>query len=455
MALLARLTAVLGVDAAILFALLTRGWQALGGVVTLLLIAALFSAEVQGYYYTFGSLLALQSFLELGLSLVITNVASHEWAGLEIDASGRLAGTPAALSRLASLFRFVAAWYSALALLFVIGVGAAGQWFFSSQPQAVSDWHAPWWVAVTVAAAQLWTTPFVSLLEGCNQVLALNRFRFAQAVVEAGVAWTLIAAGAGLWLVAGVLAVRVTATGYFLFVRYRGFFGSLRGARISERIDWRREVWPMQWRLGIQGMLSYFMFSLFNPVMFYYHGARVAGRMGMTWQIVNLLQQMSVAWIQTKVPQFGMLIARREFAALDRLWLGASARSFGFITLGAVAIWLAVVLLGAVEAPFASRLLDPLPTALLLAAVVTMQISVYEAAYLRAHKKEPFLLTSLGFGALAGLLVWRIGAQYGPTGAAAAYLAVIVLFLVPTNTYLWARLRREWQLKEPAELTSQ
>src|SRR5712692_1748621 len=50
-----------GLDQAIVFTLLTKAWQALAGLVSLLLIAQFFTPEIQGFYYTFSSLLALQA----------------------------------------------------------------------------------------------------------------------------------------------------------------------------------------------------------------------------------------------------------------------------------------------------------------------------------------------------------------------------------------------------------
>ena len=91
------------VDQAVIFVLLNRGWQILTMPATLFLIAKHFSPEVQGFYYTFVSVLALQSFLELGFVIVIINVSSHEWAHLRLDEAGNIVGRQEALSRLASL----------------------------------------------------------------------------------------------------------------------------------------------------------------------------------------------------------------------------------------------------------------------------------------------------------------------------------------------------------------
>src|SRR5687767_14379524 len=85
-------------DSSTAVALANRAWQLLAAPVTILLIAGRLSAEQQGYYYTFGSLVALQSFFELGFGVVVINVASHEWARLALDGEGRINGDADALS---------------------------------------------------------------------------------------------------------------------------------------------------------------------------------------------------------------------------------------------------------------------------------------------------------------------------------------------------------------------
>ena len=93
-----------GVDQAVAYAVATRAWKLLTGQLTLLVIVYFLSDVEQGYYYAFQYLLAMQIFVELGLHVVIINVASHEWAGLELT-DGRVTGDARARSRLNSLNR--------------------------------------------------------------------------------------------------------------------------------------------------------------------------------------------------------------------------------------------------------------------------------------------------------------------------------------------------------------
>ena len=58
-----------GVDKAIGYSVLARVIQALGGVISLFFIALTLNINEQGFYYTFGSIIAIQIFLNSALIL--------------------------------------------------------------------------------------------------------------------------------------------------------------------------------------------------------------------------------------------------------------------------------------------------------------------------------------------------------------------------------------------------
>ncbi len=431
------------VDRAVFFVLLTRGWQLFTGPITLLLIAWYFTPEIQGFFYTFASLLALQTFVELGFHLVITNVTSHEWANLKLDEFGYLRGKPEALSRLISLGRLIFKWYAIASIIFVIGVSSIGYIFFSKTFSPDIQWQAPWFTLVILTGLLLWTLPFNSLLEGCNQVATVNQFRFIQAVLGISALWLIMALGGGLWAAVGMAVMKLLSDLYLLLVHYRHFFRPFFKSPYGPKMHWQSEIWPMQWRLALSGMVGYFAFSLFNPVMFYYHGAVVAGQMGMTWQLTQVLQHIALAWVFTRVPRFGILIARKNYSGLDRFWLRVSVISMIIISLGAIVIWLIIYGLNVFQIPLAQRLLAPLPTGLFLLAAVFFQAAQCQTIYLRAHKQEPILVLSVTSSLLIGLLVWLLGSRFGPVGAAISYLSVVILILF-FETFIWFRCRAKW-----------
>ena len=430
-------------DRAVANVLLSKIWLLFSGPISLYLISLYLAPAVQGYYYTFLSLVALQVFIELGFYVVITQFASHEWADLNFDESGSIIGSPKALSRLISLGRLVFKWYAIASIIFIVVVGIIGYYFLSSKPGINISWEAPWFAVVIFSGLQLWMLPFLSLLEGCNQVANIYKFRFIQGVLSAFAMWTILLLDGGLWI-----AVASTGSGLFVNIvffsfKYPQFFKTLYQVNPIATISWRSEIWPMQWRLAIGGVVGYLMFSLFTPVMFHYHGAEVAGRMGMTWQIVGALGPLAMAWITTKVPGWGILISQKKYSELDRKFYRASGISMTVVTLGALAIWLIVYGLNYFQHPIAQRMLAPLPTSIFLLGSIAVQASACLSSYLRAHKKEPFLYISIGTGLSTGFLVWILGSKYGPIGAGVSYFMVIMGSL-PFGFLIWHRCRREW-----------
>ncbi len=100
-----------GIDRAIAYTLVGRGWSLIAGPLTIILIARFLRPEQQGFYYTFGSVIALNIFFELGLTYVLLQFASHEKAHLEWATAGTLSGSNIAEMRLAALLKLALRWY--------------------------------------------------------------------------------------------------------------------------------------------------------------------------------------------------------------------------------------------------------------------------------------------------------------------------------------------------------
>lgn len=438
-----RILALLEINRAVFYAILLRVWQLFAGAGTILLMMGHFSPETQGYYYTFASLVAMQTFFELGLNIVVINICSHEWALLELDESGAICGDPRSRSRIISLGRMLFRWYGVASVLFIVVAGGVGFFFLNAQPDLQVDWHSPWMVLAIVSGLLLWTLPFNAMLEGCNQVTTVNRFRLIQAIVANVAVWTVMILGGGLWAAVAATSARLTCELYLLLVRYRHFFAPFFKSSGEHLISWRHEVWPLQWRLAVGGVFSYFAFFLLTPVMISYHGAVVAGQMGMTWTVVTAIQAAAIAWVQTRVPRFGMLIKDRNFLELDRVFRRVTLLSTLAMILAAGTFWLLLVGLNSLEYSVVDRLLGPLPTGLLLLAALVQVPANSLVYYVRAHKQEPFLVIGVMSNCLVGLMIWRLGSWYGPTGAAFGLLATNALFTLPWHFVIWLRCRRQ------------
>lgn len=441
---LKRLLVKAEVDRAVFFGLLLKVWGIIAVPMTALLIATQFTPELQGYYYTFGSLLALQIFVELGLGTVIIQFASHEWSKLGIDKTGHIVGDRNALSRLISLANITLRWYLIGGLIVMIGLGMGGYIFFSQSSNSNINWVLPWLTLSVLTGVTICLVPVWSLLEGCNQVTNVYTYRFWQGLFASLSIWIAILLGAELWTASISSIVVLICSGVFLRYKYWNFLKILLLSRpTGPRIEWRKEILPMQWRIAISWISGYFAFFLFTPVLFKYYGPVVAGQFGMTLSVVGAIAAFSSAWLAPAVPKFGMLIAQREYKELDNLFWRITKIVVSITILLGICIWFFIYMLNKLDYSLANRLLSPLTAAILIAAQVILIISLPFSSYLRAHKKEPLLFVSVMAGILTGLSTLILGKYYSATGVAVGYLSINLL-LIPFVILIWYRSRAEW-----------
>ena len=439
------------VDRAVFFGILARIWQVCAGPVTAILIATRFTPELQGYYYTFASLLAFQGFVELGLGTVIIQFASHEWSKLSINKSGQIVGDKDALSRLVSLAGIALRWYVVGSIIVIFGLGLGGCYFFSVKPDLAANinWTVPWLVLCLLSGITICLVPVWSLLEGCNQVGNVYMYRFTEGLFRSIPLWFAILAGAKLWVpVISSVACLIWAI-LFLRRRYWEFIKILLFSRPSgPQMKWRTEILPMQWRIAVSWLSGYFVFAMFTPVLFQYHGAVVAGQMGMTWSLIAVLSSISSAWVGPKAPYFGILIAQKKYEQLDKLFWRLVIIVATVASLGALSIWSLVFILYKVQFSLITRILPPLPTGLFLLATVIMVISIPFSIYLRAHKREPIMVLSVVAAILICVSNLILGKYFGATGMAVGYLGVNIL-VVPFIFLIWYHCRKKWHKIHP------
>ena len=441
-----RLRRLFGLDRAIVFTVLARGWSSLAGLVTIVLIAHTLTRAEQGYYYTFGSLVALQIVFELGFSFVILQMASHECAHLSISKDDKVTGDPVAHARLASVLQKSVRWYSITAFLMPCILIPVGLHFFASNSHSGETvaWRLPWWLVVLATSFAFQIDPVFSFLEGCGYVPQVARTRLWQAMLGSGLAWVAMLTHHGLFAPAMMIAGQVLAGSVWLSTRRRLLLPLFVYDAGQDRIHWWQEVWPFQWRIAMSWICGYFIFQLFNPILFANWGPIAAGQMGMSLNISNALVAVSTAWVNTKAAPFGAMIARKEYAKLDHIFFRTLTQSLVVCVLGSAAVWGGVIYLNVEQSRFAHRVLGPLPFGTLLLTMIFNHIVISEAIYLRAHKQEKFLLNSI-LGAIFMIFSsYALGKRFGAIGMISGYLVGTTIIGLGLGTFTFLKYRRIW-----------
>ena len=442
----------IGFNRAISYGVLAMVWRLVSGPVSMIIVTANFSREQQGFYFTISSLLALQIFFELGLMVVLAQFASHEFAHLNWKDRGLVEGNPIHLGRFNDLVCKSTRWFGVASLLLVVGLIPTGLFFFGQEHAAAVDfpWRLPWILAVIGTALNLMVVPFFALIMGSGDVVSVNHRELVGGVLGVCLSWLVMISHGGLFAVFATLCGNILVSWVYLVKRkpellkiaYFGIFRPRAVVSDGARVSWWDEVWPMQWKIALSWVSGYFIFQLFNPVLFYYHGPVVAGQMGMTLSASNALMGMGMTWLNSRSPEFGKLIATREWHKLDQLFYGVLSQAFFVVVTGAVAGW-GVIRLLQEYSKVGNRFLPTDQVAFLLAAVCVQLVGSGLAVYLRAHKQEPFLLLSIFNAIVQGAATWWLGMLFSSKGITLSVLFISLLTTV-IGYVIWQRCRENW-----------
>jgi len=451
--LLTKILRGIGLDRAVSYGVFTRVWSLFAGPVTLLMIAARLSKEQQGYYYTIGSLLALQLFFELGLMTVLSQFASHEFVKLSWGSRGAIEGDPVARERFCDLLCKAARWFGVAALLLVVVLVPAGLVFLETGRQTAVDfsWRLPWVLAVIGTAANLLTVPFFSVIMGSGDVVTVNHREMVGAVVSSVLCWLVLGLHGGLFSVFAVTCGSVFISWSYLLRQKpellamawkRMFSGGVPGHRHAS-ISWWREVWPMQWKIALTWISGYFVFQLFTPVLFRYQGPAAAGQMGMTLSAANALLGVALSWISTRSPELAKCVALRNWSGMDALFRRVLVQATAVAMVGALCGWAMIRILQEYFI-IGQRFIPASHAALLFATICINVVIAAFGAYLRAHKQEPFLPLSLVLGVVQGLATWYLGMNYSTLGVTAGFFVVHLVISLPFSWLIWRKCREKW-----------
>jgi hypothetical protein len=427
-----------------------RLWQAASGTVTIVLVTTFLTPEQQGWYYSLLSLAALYTLFDLGLSYVLVQAAAHTFVGLRWRADGGVEG------RHADRFAALAAWssrhYGWLALGFAVIVTPLGLVFFGTTTSDAISWRSPWLVLALASAGALLLLPFQATIEGSGEVAEVYAVRLAQGVLAAAACWVTLAGGGGLWAIVMAPLAAILVQGAWLAGRRPALLASAWEGQYRQ-IDWRGQIWPHQWQIGLAWLSGYLLTQVYIPVLFKTQDAVVAGQMGLSLTASNMLGLLSQSWITRHVPAMAAAASTRQWDQFDSIFARDLFLSCVAFLAGAAALCLLHQMLGITS--YAGRLLPFWPFGGLLAAGFLGHVHGALAAHLRSFRREPLVWVSV-----AGALLTAAGASWGAwhysaAGIVIAMLTIQIVVVLPASILLWRKRNLEWRTPvEPNQAAS-
>lgn len=445
-------TKKLGIDGAIAYSSAARIFQSFSGVISVFFIATFLTGEEQGFYYTFGSILAIQVFFEMGFTGIMTQYVAHEAAHLKQNRFYEYEGEEKYRSRLAYLIRFCIKWYSIIAILFFVIVILVGYLYFNKYDltEGLVEWKIPWCLLSFSTAIKLLQSPFTAIYSGLGKVKEMNQIAFYQQLVIPITQWVLLGLGVKLYVVgvSSLLSVLLWCICIFNSSLWKLIAGLMK-VTISETISYMKEIFPYQWKIAISWISGYFIFQLFNPVLFATDGPIVAGQMGMTLNILTAIQAFAFSWQNTKVPTYSGFIEMKRYNELDSLF-DRTTKQMNLICFGLLVVFfggvvfLRVTNLTIAGSVLGSRFLDYLPMFLMMITIFVNINTGAWATYLRCHKQEPILMTSVVVASLCCLSTFILGNMWGVIGITSGYCAIRLLVSLPWIRHIYVVKKEEW-----------
>jgi len=437
-------------DTRVAFILASRVWLMVGGGITVLLVPSYLSAEQQGYYYAFNSLIAIQVFVDLGLNSILMQYSARV-VGQHLKDTDALLEAPAARQHLSDLLSIGRRWATASSILLFAIVSFSGWIFFKDHGTLDgSQWIIPWLVLSGATSLSVYAGPLLAIAEGSGHITNIARLRLALSMIGYLVFWLLLVNHFGL--AACVSLAVVNAAGCLIWVCWYSRTTtlpehSLEAPRSEQetplRLSWRGDILPLQWRTGLSWIGGYFFFYFMTPIVFTSQGPSAAGKLGLALTMFSAASTVSMSWIYAALPEMSGKFVRKEFPKLrakyDTLIKVSAATLLTLICI----ILLFVVSIGFFFPKIPERI--PSFATMCLLAVATMGnfIIFCRASYIRLHAEEPLVLQSLVSAALltGGIVV---ASHYGLEAVSAVYAVLTICVPLPWITLIYRSYRERY-----------
>jgi hypothetical protein len=403
-----------------------RSWLTLSGAATVFIVPHTLSSIEQGLFFTFLSLAAIQSIFEAGITSAFFNYVAHERAiltntsPLPTDAERHRSEV-----RISCLLKMARHWFILLAIAFAILVGGFGYLFIDStlqREQLSLAWGAPFFILISSISLSLHNLSKIPVLEGYGLISNVAKFRLRSSVFSSVVMWTIMVSGGGVWALGIGHAAQTVSMAWQITKAYKKLdlptvsnFGDVG----SDRLRWKKDIFPLQSRLAASYFLGYFIAQAVVPYVLHTQGAVAAGQIGLLLSVFSALASIIASYMYAAGPRYATLIARNDFKSL-----GALYQKVTFVTIAAACLvyfllFCAIGLAKYFDLSVSHRIPDMSVTMwFVLIGLVNAYVGS-AATLLRAQKKEPMLPVSaiVAFG--------YVTAMFMLNGSASKYLFMV------------------------------
>lgn len=373
--------------------LLNQVFKVFAGPVLLVFIPLYLNPIEQGYWYTFMSIAALAIFADLGFSNIVLQFSAHEFAYLKFSEAGIIEGYQEHLNKLASFFRFSITWLLKVTLVVFPLIIIGGYIFLDSKHENI-EWSGPWLIYSLFSAIVFMNSIILSFFEGCNSVKVIQLIRLKITAISTTINLFCLYMGLGLYSIAASLFTSALVGLFLIYNNYKKTILQLLEISRKDYYDWRKQFFSLIWRYAISWCSGYFIFQLFVPIAFKFHGPEFAGKIGISIAMWTAGFGIASSWITAITPKINMYISEKKWSELDRLFHTNLKKSMMTMIAGGAGFILFFYLFENHLALFKRILPIESMSILFICWICQLYINNW-AIYLRGHKKEPLMLVSV------------------------------------------------------------
>ena len=324
--------------------LLQRAFGVISGLAITMSVPFFLSPGQQGYYYTFASVLATQIFFELGLGQVLLyRFSSYAPSELNRDRPTNLKSS----SELLYVSRRI---YILISILFFVIGSSTGLILFSRFHYSGIQWIPQWLLLVFFTSINLAQSIKFVFLESQGSIARVAVFR---------------------------LKLNLIASTAFYMCDV-----------------WRRQIFPLQWRMSLSWMSGYFIFQLITPIAFIRFGPTVAGQLGFAVSAMNSILFVATTFTSAISPRLSLVFHAGRIDLFNSLFDRSFKRSLGAIIVLTQLCVLFIFLLSKSNVDIVSRFLAWRPLLVYSVSVVFFAVVYCWSIYLRSQAIEPLVLQS-------------------------------------------------------------
>lgn len=404
--------------------------QAFTGLVTALLVTVYLTPDEQGYFFTMGSLLSSYILLDLGLSNLLIQFSARSFIGLSwhkqeiIDASDGQKK-----SNFLDLVSWTLRWYSSIGLATFLLIPIGFIYFHFAKSIVNVAWQLPWIAVVSSVALSMPAIGLLSILEGAEKIRVTYLIRIVYYLLGAILAWVLLIQGHGLFAQSMVPLTIAVVVIFWLKKHY----GTLLKNHlfIKSNFNWKLHIWPQQKRVTVSWFSTYLFLHVPVPVVFYFSEAKIAGQLGLSMAVANVVGAIAMSWVTAATPRITNLIAQGDVKEGRAFFESSLLIAVLLLLIGGLTVTGLTILIHSYS--LSARILSPGQLILLFLVFALFHGVNALIVYFRAFKKEPLALPSLFATSSIAVISCFVVPLYGVNGAIGLMAIVYSLF----SCYAW------------------